>query len=573
MKLRWSILGVILLTFVGLVAILSISMQGILVPHFRDEEDRSVRLNVQRVLGLVENETLSLANATRFWATRDETFDFMTTRSPDYIQRNLSDSMLISLKIDLLAFVSPAGEVIFARIANASTGAAELPDDLLRHIQTGDALLRTAAELETRTGLMVTSGGPMMVVSAPVLKTSGTGPGAGTLLAGRWLDDGEIASMSGVVRLPVEIKPYDQSGLPAEYGQAIQALTPSDPITTLVSSETQIAGYGLLTDFYGQPAYLLRVEQGRTQYRNSQLVLLYLTLVIVLGALLFSVMTYLVLDRLVLARIRRLGREVTDIGSGGDLSARVTVDRRDELTRVSEQINGMLTNLQALSNRLVQIQEEERRKVALELHDEIGQLLTGLKLQLGANPGNALENSPDSLQKAQALTDELIQRVRNLSLDLRPTMLDDLGLLPALLWHFDRFTALTGARVNFSQNGLVDTRFPPELETTAYRIIQEALTNAARHSGVQEVSVQVLYLDGVLSIQVEDCGSGFDPARQLAEGQTRGLRGMQERVALVGGSITIDSVPEWGTSILVVLPAKALPTLEGSGNDHSDSGG
>lgn len=572
MKLRWSILGVILLTFVGLVSILSISLQGILVPHFREEEVRSVRLNVQRVLGVLENEQVSLTEAARSWASRDETYDYLQTGSPEFIQRNLSDSVLAGFNVDLLIFITPQPQIVHASLAPGSTAnPADIPAEMKSHIAAGDSLLRTAADREPRSGLLVTSRGPLLLVSAPVLKTSGAGPAAGTLLVGRYIDDTEIANMASVARLPVEIRSITDSQLPADYQQADQSFTAADPITSLVISETQMAGFGQLKDFYGQPAYILRVEQGRTQNRNSQLVLQYLYMAIIMGALLFFIMTYLVLDRLVLARIRKMGQEVTEIGAGGDLTARVTVDHHDELTRVSKQINGMLTNLQALSHRLVEIQEDERRRIALELHDEIGQLLTGLKLQLGAQ--NGAESPQPGLEKARGLTDELIQRVRNLSLDLRPTMLDDLGLLPALLWHFDRFKSVTGVNVTFSQNGLLDARFSPELETTVYRIVQEALTNVARHSGVSEASVSVLHLDGVMTIQVEDRGSGFDAAGRLADGRTRGLRGMQERVALVGGSITIDSVPGWGTSILVELPASALPEGEGSANDHSSPGG
>ena len=152
-------------------------------------------------------------------------------------------------------------------------------------------------------------------------------------------------------------------------------------------------------------------------------------------------------------------------------------------------------------------------------------------------------------------------------------MLDDLGLLPALLWHIDRFTALTGVEVDFSQNGVSARRFAPELESTVYRIVQEALTNVARHSGVQQVSLRATYRDDTLTIQVEDRGRGFNLDPALDSNQTRGLRGMQERVALVGGALTIDSVPGWGTSILVEFPAKSLPEEEGRENDHNITGG
>ena len=568
MNLRWTILGVILLTFVGLVLILSISLQGILVPHFRDEENRSAVLNVQRVLGLLENERVTLTDAVHTWSSRDESYETIRAGSSDYIQSNLSDSVLLGLNIDLMAFISLEGEIVHVQMTDGQADPEiDFPAGLRERIQPGDALLRTIDDRELRSGLIATDRGPLLVVSAPLLKSNGEGPTAGTLIIGRYLDTHQLNRISAIVRLPLTVLPYTQADLPPEFADAKLAITAEDPITTVSTSETQMAGYALLNDFYDVPVYILQVEQGRTLYRNSQLVLLYLTITIVMGALLFSVMTFLALDRLVLARIRKLGNEVTRIGSGGDLSARVTVDRRDELTLVSSQINEMLANLQALSHRLVEIQEAERRKIALELHDEIGQLLTGLKLQLDTSTENGAAQT-----KARDLADGLIQKVRNLSLDLRPTMLDDLGLLPALLWHFDRFTSLTGVKVNFSQSGLADNRFSPEIETTTYRVIQEALTNVARHSGTGEASVRALHRDGVLSIQVEDRGGGFVAETEFTNNRTRGLRGMRERVALVGGAITIDSVPGWGTSILVELPAKAQP-VEGSGNDYSVTGG
>jgi len=572
LNLRWSILGVIVMTFAGLVAILTFSLQTILVPHFRQEESRAAELNVQRVLGVMENERVSLSMAISNLASRDESIDFIQTGDPQYVQRNLNQTIMAGLNIDLLAFVTLQGGVEYAYVLPDAQGRADLPPELMEHLGSDGALLQGDSIREVRSGLIAAASGPMVVVSAPLLKTGAEGSAAGILLAGRSLTDDEINRIAGSVRFPLTLTAYDQQDMPEEMQVAKKAFTAEQSINSQTTSETQITGYALLKDIFGEPAYILRVEQGRSIFRSSRIVLQYLYTAMIMGMLLFSVMTYLALDRMALSRIRLLGREVTRIGKGGDLSARVTVAHRDELTRVGNEINGMLTNLQHLSHRLVEIQEDERRSIALELHDEIGQLLTGLKLQLGSTAVDGSEASQDSLVKARELADELIRKVRNLSLDLRPTMLDDLGLLPALLWHFDRYTSLTGIKVDFSQNGVNDRRFIPELESTAYRIIQEALTNVARHTSEKEVSVRVTYLDKLLTVQVEDRGSGFMVDKMLEERRSRGLRGMQERVALVGGSLTIDSVAGWGTSILVEIPAEALMG-EGSEDDHSTPGG
>ena len=144
--------------------------------------------------------------------------------------------------------------------------------------------------------------------------------------------------------------------------------------------------------------------------------------------------------------------------------------------------------LKFLSRRLMEVQETERRNIALELHDEIGQVLTGLKLSLEIGTRLPSDEMVGSLNKARSLVNELMARVRKLSLDLRPAMLDDLGLLPALLWHFEHYTAQTQVKVDFKHSGLDKRRFGQEVETAAYRIVQEALTNVARHAQVQEAT-------------------------------------------------------------------------------------
>jgi len=215
-----------------------------------------------------------------------------------------------------------------------------------------------------------------------------------------------------------------------------------------------------------------------------------------------------------------------------------------------EQVCTGRERLQALSRRLVEVQEAERRYIALELHDEIGQILTGLKLSLEVATRLPTDEIMPSLNKAKALLNELIIQVDDLSLDLRPAMLDDLGLLPALLWHFDRYTTQTNVRVTFQHIGLEGRRFEAEIETAAYRIVQEALTNVARHAGVSEVVVRTWADQETLGVQIEDHGAGFDPEAVLAAGDTTGLPGMRDRAALLSGQLTVESAPGAGTRLM-----------------------
>jgi signal transduction histidine kinase len=150
-------------------------------------------------------------------------------------------------------------------------------------------------------------------------------------------------------------------------------------------------------------------------------------------------------------------------------------------------------------------------------------------------------------------------RVRKLSLDLRPAMLDDLGLLPALLWHFEHYTAQTQVRVNFKHSGLEKRRFGQEVETAAYRMVQEALTNVARHAGVPEVTVRLSTHPRTLLIEIEDRGGGFDLESVLSAGETSGLAGMRERAVLLGGSLNIESHPDSGTRVTAELSIADSP--------------
>jgi signal transduction histidine kinase len=209
--------------------------------------------------------------------------------------------------------------------------------------------------------------------------------------------------------------------------------------------------------------------------------------------------------------------------------------------------------LQTLSRRHVEVQEAERRHLARELHDEVGQLLTGLKFVLERAMRSPSTEAKARLREAQTLVTDLMTQVRELSLDLRPALLDDLGLLSALLWLFDRYHKRTQVRVVFEHREL-DRRFPPEVETAAYRIVQEALTNAARHAGVSGVTVGVWSAESLLHVQIEDRGPGFDVQAVLGPGTTAGLAGMYERARLLGGQLIVKSTPGNGTRITAELP-------------------
>lgn len=221
-----------------------------------------------------------------------------------------------------------------------------------------------------------------------------------------------------------------------------------------------------------------------------------------------------------------------------------------------DQVSVSREQLQLLSRRLLQLQETERRAIARELHDEIGQMLTALRLMLTIQPGVPQGKALARLDDARSIVQNLFDRVRALALDLRPAMLDEVGLVRSLLGLFRRYTKRTNIRIQFDHSGLETKRFPPEVETAAFRIVQEALTNVARHAGVTHATVRLRADSRALSLRVEDSGRGFAPVGSRSDSST-GLIGMQERARLLGGSLIVDSVPGEGTTITATLPARA----------------
>ncbi len=195
--------------------------------------------------------------------------------------------------------------------------------------------------------------------------------------------------------------------------------------------------------------------------------------------------------------------------------------------------------------RLSESKEEQSRFIARELHDEIGQQLTGLKLQLELGTQRATS-------KALKITRDLMKRVRYLSLDLRPSALDDFGLTQALTSLTQHYTELTSIQVRFEASDI--PRLDPAVEVAAYRIIQESLTNVARHAGVKEVQAHVSLENGALRVWVKDGGRGI-PSRRDYDAVGTGLNSMRERALAVGGTLTIDSEPSAGTTVTATLPA------------------
>jgi two-component system NarL family sensor kinase len=242
---------------------------------------------------------------------------------------------------------------------------------------------------------------------------------------------------------------------------------------------------------------------------------------------------------------------------------RQVVDRVRQITVENERLFQELIagerRFRRLARSVWSVQEAERRRLARELHDGIGQTLTALKQQIELVVVQAADTVPAPaaarLADAAELAKTALRETRELSHLLRPQILDDLGLGPALRWLGRTFQERTGTTVALETAGL-ERRLPAEHETLAFRIVQEALNNVAKHAQAAGVAVHVALAGGELTLRVEDDGCGFDPRALGHDGS--GLRGMRDRVELFGGRIDIASRPGRGTRIAASVPCRPL---------------
>lgn len=227
-----------------------------------------------------------------------------------------------------------------------------------------------------------------------------------------------------------------------------------------------------------------------------------------------------------------------------------------EHRRAEQALQEYAARLRILSRRLLEVQEEERRHLARELHDEFGQILATITLHLHAARVLAGETAVPQLDECAMLLQHAGEQVRNLSLELRPTMLDTLGLEATLHWLAAQHQQRTGCEVQVVGH-LSGTQIPPNLAIACFRVVQESLTNVVRHAAARHVWIELSQSDSLLELVVRDDGVGFDVAstqEQAARGGNFGLLGMNERVQVLGGSLNVESDPGSGTHIRASFP-------------------
>ncbi|MCL5045344.1 MAG: histidine kinase [Actinobacteria bacterium] len=317
-------------------------------------------------------------------------------------------------------------------------------------------------------------------------------------------------------------------------------------------------------------------QLAHANYESDLLVVGYFALI----GVLVSVGVNIFLLNLAFRPLKRL-RQVMENVAAGNFDDRAPEDLDDPIARrwgktFNFMLERMATSRRRISAQILQAQEEERKRIARDLHDETSQALTmliiGLEMLDREVPSEAMAVR-DRLGELRALTSRTLEEIRRITYDLRPTILDDLGMVAALRWYVRNKLEPAGLEVQFDVSGL-EVSLPAKLNTAVFRIVQEALTNVLRHSDATRVTIEVKGSAKKISATISDNGKGFDPAalNQVEAGLEKGLGlfGMRERAALIGGSVEIKSQKGRGTVVKITIPIGGAEA--GGGQDQSSPG-
>ncbi|WP_437761726.1 adenylate/guanylate cyclase domain-containing protein [Sorangium sp. So ce281] len=362
LSLRAKTLLAIAATLLGLsFALYGVSSRALLANSMAAEA-QDTRRTVHVALNLFRQASSDFNARWTDWSQWDDAYAFVQDGNQEFVRSNLVAQLFDIARIDLAVFAGADGNAVYSTgYDHATKSWAPLPRGVAERLRVGDLLFgRDAPSSAIRGGIVLLPDGPMLLCSQPSVGSSGRGPVAGTVTFGRFLTDAEIKRLTEPAGLSLAVRRLDDPQLPDDFREARAALSDRDPILVRPLGGDRIAGYTVLNDIDGKPALLVRVDNDRAILRMGHDTLRYLVLVTVVVGLVFGGVTLLLLEKLVLYRLARLSREVTEIGGVGDLSARVAMPGTDELSRLTGSINGMLSALEANARR------QSQQKAALE---------------------------------------------------------------------------------------------------------------------------------------------------------------------------------------------------------------
>lgn len=357
MKLRMKILLIMSSTTLALMVVLYGFTQMTMIRTATEMEKEDARQNVMRALNALSDELEKMLSITRDYASWDDTYTFMIDRNEKYVETNLVDETFLNLKLNLMLFVNTDGQIVFQKGFDLKKEReTQIPPSMLEHTGPNSPLVHFSNEQGALAGILILPEGPLIVTSAPILTSTYTGPIRGALIMGRYLDSNEVSRLGQTAHLSINIFQIDDSNLLTDFQTTTASPLPDqDEVFIKPLNEESIAGYALINDIYGEPALVLRVDLPRNVYNEAKRNMAYFIYSMLFSASAYAVAIILLVERSTISRLTGLERIVDRIRNTGDVSARIPVTGRDEISSLAENVNAMLEQL-----------EERQRQLAAE---------------------------------------------------------------------------------------------------------------------------------------------------------------------------------------------------------------
>jgi PAS domain S-box-containing protein len=371
MTLRRNTMLTISITLLSLFLVLYFALSRVLLSSFDLLEQQEITEQIVRARNVLQDELTDLNQTANDWAGWDESYQFVQDGNRDYYE-NFGDAGLAAIKINLLAYLKPSGTLVYGTTFDtAKAQKTPLPPDFRQFLQSaaGKELLHLD-EKSSVTGLLMLRSGPLLLAARPILTNEKKGPARGILLFGRNLDIATLKRLSNSLTVPLAISRLDQTQPTPDFAIARQQLSLRQPLYIHPLSANSVAAYYLLSDIGGRPAIILRAETARDIYQQGLQSLHYLIWALIVSGSVFACVTMLLVENSVLRRLHQLGSRVNQIRTAGNITERIKVDGKDELSHLMQDINAML---EALEQGQTQLRKNENlyRQMAMNASDAL----------------------------------------------------------------------------------------------------------------------------------------------------------------------------------------------------------
>jgi signal transduction histidine kinase len=566
MQLRKRVFVIMTMVSIAMILTMYAGSQFILLPSYVILEEQRFKANVETALNILSNELDELNSKTGDWAEWDDTYEFIQYTNDNYIQTNLADATsFVNLRVNLMLFIDSSGQVVFGKefcLQNMT----EVPvsQDLLDLLSANDLLWHHPTVDSRIIGVVPLLENPLLIASRPILTSQSEGPIQGALIMGRYLNSEEIEYLSQTIQLHLSVSRFNDSETSSDFYAARQALSKENPVFIQTLNTDTIAGYALITDVYGDPFLVLRVDYPRYIYKVGEASVIYFLLSLVVTGIIFGATVMLILERQVLSRVGRLATEVRNIGKSKSFSERLSWNSTDELSLLADAIDSMM---------------EERLKAIEQLAAMVGHdlrnPLTGianatyyLRMKIGSKLGYRATEMLDIIDKdveySNKIVNDLLEYSGSITLELTET--NPKSILKE---------ALTLVNVPTNVQVLDLTEDKPmmkidadKMKRTFVNIIRNSV-EAMREGG--KLTIKSKKTKDKVEISFTDTGAGI-PKETLerlfiplfttkARGMGFGLAICKRVIEAHGGKISVESTVGKGTTFTLIIPIE--PKLEG----------